>query len=123
MKNLDFKNWLKLYGQAWEDKDSRKFSALFTEDAGYYWTPFESMKQGREEIEKAFKEAVSTQSEIRFGYEVLSIENNAGICRWWCKFIRTTSGNLIKLDGIFLCEFDRKKLCKTFREWWHKEGE
>jgi len=122
MTASDFKNWLKIYGQAWEDKDSKKFVALFTEKANYHWTPFESPKAGRDEIKEAFENATSTQSEIRFGYDVLSFENNKGICSWWCKFNRTTSGNLIKLDGIFVCDFEKNNLCKLFREWWHKEG-
>ena len=119
----DYRNWLKLYGQAWEDKDSDRFVFLFTERANYYWTPFESPKLGREGIRSAFENAISTQSQIKFGYDVLTFENNQGICRWWCKFNRITTGNLIKLDGIFICEFEKNNLCKTFREWWHKEGE
>ncbi len=119
----DFKNWLKLYGQAWEDKDSKKFSDLFAESIKYYWTPFENPKEGKTGVSLAFENAVSSQIDIRFGYEVLSFENQIGIARWWCKFIRISSGDLVKLDGIFVCEFDKNNLCKTFREWWHKEGE
>lgn len=117
----DFRNWLKLYGQAWEDKDDKKFSELFTENIKYFWTPFENPEEGRAGLSLAFKSAVSTQTDIRFGYEILSFENQKGICRWWCKFVRIPTGNLIKLDGIFVCEFDKNNLCKTFREWWHKE--
>jgi hypothetical protein len=119
----DFKNWLKLYGQAWEDKDSTKLSDLFTEKIKYYWTPFESPKEGKAGVSLAFENAVSSQTDIRFGYEVLSFENQIGISRWWCKFIRISSGDLVKLDGIFICKFDKNNLCETFREWWHKEGE
>lgn len=119
----DFRNWLKLYGQAWEDKDDKRFSELFSDNVKYFWTPFEQPKEGRTEVSLAFMDAVSTQTDIRFGYEILSFENQKGICRWWCKFVNTTTNNLIKLDGIFLCEFDKNNLCKTFRKWWHKEGE
>lgn len=119
----DFKTWIKLYGQAWEDKDAKKFSDLFNKDVKYFRTPFETPKAGKEDLSLAFDSAVSTQTEIRFGYEILSFDNYSGIARWWCKFVRVPTGNLVKLDGIFFCEFDRNNLCKTFREWWHKEGE
>lgn len=123
MNGEDFKNWLKLYGQAWEDKDPKRFADLFTVDAKYFWTPFENPKLGREDIRIAFETAISTQENIKFGYDVISFAENIGICRWWCKFIRTTSQNLVKLDCIFVCEFDNSNLCKNFREWWHKDGE
>lgn len=123
MDNISFKNWLKLYRQAWEDKDPKRFSDLFSENIKYYWTPFNEPKVGKAEVCSAFENATSTQMNIKFGYDVLYFENNRGICRWWSKFIRISSGNLIMLDGIFFCEFDKNNLCKVFREWWHKDGE
>ena len=123
MEASDFKLWLKLYGQTWEDKNPERFSDLFVENAEYFRTPFEVPKRGMAETKSAFEQAVSTQQEIKFSYEILSFEKNNGICRWWCKFVSTTSQNLIRLDGILVCSFDKNNKCKTFREWWHKNNE
>lgn len=123
MNKDDFKNWLKIYGQAWEDKNSERFSELFSNESKYYWTPFEESKNGKIEIKEAFIKATQTQENIKFGYDVILFDVNKGICRWWCKFIRTSSLSGIKLDGIFICDFDKNNLCKIFREWWHKDGE
>lgn len=123
MSEKDFQNWLKSYGQAWEDKNIDKFVSLFSKNAEYYWTPFDLPKKGISEIADAVNSAVSTQSDIKFTFQVLAFANNTGICRWWCRFNRILSGSLIKLDGIFYCEFDRNHSCHIFREWWHKEGE
>lgn len=123
MSGEDFKSWLKLYGQTWQDKEPIRFSELFTFDAKYFRTPFEKAKSGREEIRAAFEAEVSTQDNIKFGYEVISFDKNIGVCRWWCKFTRISSQNLIKLDGVFICEFDKNNVCLNFREWRHKDGE
>ncbi len=83
MTITNFSNWLKLYGNAWENKDTVKFVSLFSEDANYHWTPFEEPKRDRKEIKSAFESAVSTQDGIKFHYEILSFSTNIGICRWW----------------------------------------
>lgn len=123
MIRSDFQKWLKHYGEAWEDKDTKKFSELFSEDAVYHWTPFENPQKGRKEIQSAVESAISSQGNIKFGFKILSFENNTGICNWWCRFDRISTGNHIKLNGIFVCEFNKASLCSVFREWWHKEGE
>jgi len=81
MNTNDFKYWLKLYGQAWEDKDAKRFSELFSENAKYYWTPFEEPKNGKFGIREAVENAISTQENIKFGSEILPFGNNTGICR------------------------------------------
>lgn len=123
MEKRIFEHWLKEYGRCWENKDPKSFSELFSDNARYYWTPFEEPKTGKEEIRKAVEDAISTQDGIEFGYEILSVKENTGIARWRCSFRRITTGNPIKLDGIFVVEMNEKNLCKEFREWWHKDGE
>lgn len=123
MTGEDFKNWLKLYGQAWEDKDAKRFSELFANEANYFLSPFENPLTGTLDIETAIEEKYLTQDNIKFNYQIISFAENIGVCKWWCKFIRNSTHNLIKLDGVFICEFDKNNLCKTFNEWWHKDGE
>ena len=46
----------------------------------------------------AFWDAVEGQRDIHFRYQVLSINGDLGICRWWCEFERI-SGVHVALDG------------------------
>jgi len=123
MNGTDFQNWLKQLAQSWEDKDTERFSGLFTEDARYFRTPFEDPKSGRKEIGTAINKVFSACENIKFGYEIISFSQDTGVCRWWCKFVRGVSQELIKLDGVFICEFNNNKSCKIFRKWWLTDGE
>lgn len=123
MNGDNFKNWLKLYGQAWQDKDEARFSELFSPDVKYYWTPFENPVSGKLDLQNTIKVKFLGEENISFSYDVISFDKNVGVCRWWSKFINTKSQNLTRLDSIFVCEFNKANLCKTFKAWWHKAGE
>jgi len=118
-----FKIWLKQLGQAWQDKDAKRYSELFDNNVKYFQNPFDNPKLNREEIIEALNSDFLTQENIRFGYEIVSFDKYIGVCRWWCKFTHISSQNLIKLDGVFICEFDKNNLCKIFRVWRHIDGE
>ena len=114
-------NWIAALGKAWEARDAETFSALFTDEADYYWTPFEAPKRGRREIAGAFTDAVSTQRGIRFGFELLDANAEYGLAHWWCAYERETTGAAVQIDGIMQVWLDRDGRCVEFREWWHKD--
>ena len=118
-----FESWLRDYGTAWESKDTRGFTSLFTEDALYYWTPFGEPKRGHAGIAEAFRSAVARQQDIRFSYEILSFVPERGVARWWCLLKRPTTDREVQLDGIMMVipDADEENLCKEFREWWHSD--
>lgn len=113
-----FEEWLRAYGNAWETRDADGFGALFTEDARYHWTPLDPPKRGREEIRQAFREAVSSQSEIRFSYEILSTGKPC-VALWQCSFERVPAGHEVDLDGVMVVRMSESGDCDRFREWWH----
>jgi len=115
-----FEEWLDRYGRAWERRDTAAFVSLFHPEGRYFWTPFDE-KDGREHIGSAFKNAVSTQQDIRFRHEALSVKDNVGICRWWCSFTRIASEKAVTTDGVFVVALDGAGLCTEFREWWHSK--
>jgi hypothetical protein len=123
MNGVDFKTWMKVFSQSWVDKNSAVFSNLFSIDSVYYTSPFNPPASGREEIKSSAEKLFKDQSNLKFNYEILSFENNAGICRCWCRYFSIHKENLIKLDGIFFCRFDKNNLCNSFNSWWNKEAE
>ncbi|MFQ5568594.1 MAG: nuclear transport factor 2 family protein [Rhodothermales bacterium] len=121
MDRQAFEQWVRAYGAAWEAKDTAAFTRLFTEDARYYWTPFEAPKEGRAGIAEAFERAVVTQRDIHFGYEVLAVGEQRCVARWWCTLVRMATGRTARLDGILMVEPTKESLCAVFREWWHSD--
>ena len=115
--------WLDAYGKAWEDRDARAASDLFTEDAVYQWGPFGQRLRGRVMIREAWAEAVEQQARIDFGYEVLAATARGGIARWWCSFDRADESVHRKLEGIFRLAFEDSGLCTSLEEWWNSVDE
>jgi len=110
--------WLEGYRLAWEERDAEAVIRLFAEDATYQETPFNQPMRGREAIRQYWSRAVVTyQEEIRFGFEILSVNATTGIAHWWASFVRISSKTRVNLDGVFLLTFDAAGLCREVGEW------
>ncbi len=121
MNHQAFDQWLKTYGAAWEAKDADAFTALFSDDVQYYWTPFEEPKRGRGGVAAAFNGAVANQRDIHFRYEILAVDEARCVARWWCSLKRPATDQAVRLDGIMMVEPAADGLCEVFREWWHSD--
>jgi hypothetical protein len=115
--------WLDAYGKAWEERDPAAASQLFTEDAVYQWGPFDRKLRGRVMIREAWAEAVETQQNIAFGYEVLTATARGGIVRWWVTNDAPEQNLREKAEGIFRLGFDDSGLCTSLEEWWNATDE
>jgi ketosteroid isomerase-like protein len=115
--------WLDAYGAAWERRDPEAAAELFAEDALYQWGPFGRRLRGRIMIREAWAEAVETQANVKFGYEVLAATARGGIARWWCS-MDVPSRNVRERDeGIFRLAFDDSGLCTSLEEWFNSNVE
>jgi ketosteroid isomerase-like protein len=115
--------WLDAYGRAWQDRDSQAAGDLFTEDAVYQWGPFGRRLRGRVMIREAWAEAVETQDNVEFGYEVLSASASGGIVRWWTSMDLPAQKVRHRIEGIFRLSFDDEGLCTSLEEWWNSADE
>jgi hypothetical protein len=115
--------WLDAYGRAWHDRDAEAAGELFTEDAVYQWGPFGRRLRGRVMIREAWAEAVESQDNVSFGYEVLSASARGGIVRWWSSMERPEEKVRQKIEGIFRLSFDESGLCTSLEEWWNSTDE
>lgn len=115
--------WLDDYGRAWEARDPVAASELFTEDAVYQWGPFGRKLRGRPVIREAWAEALESQRNIEFGYEVLTASGHGGIARWWCAADLPERGVRSRNEGIFRIAFDESGLCERFEEWYNSDEE
>jgi hypothetical protein len=115
-----FEEWLRRYKAAWEARDAQAAAAIFSlEGAEYYWTPLEPPKRGLTEIAQAWSEATGRQRDVRFSFNILTVNGRTGIARWQASLTRAESGQPAQLDGILLAELDDSVRCRVFREWWH----
>jgi uncharacterized protein (TIGR02246 family) len=115
----DFEAWLRGYETAWEKRDPQAAAELFTADAEYHWTPFDTPQRGRAEIAAVWDKAVSQQRDIDFRYEILAVNGANGIARWHTKLTAVPANTPVELDGILVATFGSSRQCQVFREWWH----
>ena len=120
MDRSALKTWLDSYGRAWMQRDPDAAAALYASDGTYRVTPFQEPMTGRQAIFEYWAEVARTQEQILFDYEILAVNADFGIARWWASFIRVPPGLPTKLDGIFLIALNSEGRCTSLREWWHK---
>lgn len=114
-----FDQWLAAYGQASAANDPHASTMLFAEDARYFENPFAQPVTGRRAIYDYWAAGAAGLTDKSSSHEVLGVRGNLGIARWQSRFVVKASGAAMRLDCIFLAEFDEKGLCCCFREWWH----
>lgn len=115
--------WLEGYKKAWEDRDANKAAALFTEDATYRDNPHNEPYRGRKGIRAYWSEVTADQRDVTFHSKVLTTYDGTAVAHWSAQFTSASSGATVKLDGVFLLDFDDSGLCSRLREWWHVEVE
>lgn len=113
--------WLDGYKAAWEERDADQAAALFTEDATYRVNPHNEPNKGRTGIHEYWANVTSDQRDVTFDYEVLTTYGQTAVAHWSARFTSASSGATVKLDGVFLLDFDENGLCSRLREWWHVE--
>jgi ketosteroid isomerase-like protein len=118
LEELD--RWLDAYGRAWERQDTDAFVGLFTEDALYFWGPWDEPLRGHAEIRAKTDEKVGEQENIQFGHELLAVTpDGRGIARWWVSLKVKGEDATEDNEGIFLVTLDSDGRCTDFREWWN----
>lgn len=114
-------DWLRRYGVAWEHADPAAAAELFTEDCQYFETPFSPPACGREGVLQYWSAVQEGQADVSFRFRLLAVQSSTVIAHWSASFTRRVSGSSVTLDGVFVLEFDNRGLCRTLREWWHRE--
>jgi len=117
-----FEQWMEAYGKASKENDASASSKLFAPGAKYYETPFDEPMIGRDAIYQYWNQGAQRFKDKESSYEIISLKDQLGIARWQSQFTAINSGKRLRLDCLFLVEFDENGLCSVFREWWHISG-
>lgn len=115
------RTWLEAYGRAWETRNAEAVTALFSDDATYQETPFVEPLRGLQAIAAYWSAATGSHVDVHFDYAVLALSGNQGIAHWRCSFVRPQEKASLRLDGVFVLQFDEQGQCKSLREWWHRQ--
>jgi len=117
-----FKDWLTLYGQAWQKQNPDAAARLFSVECAYYETPFAQPLQGREAIRRYWQSgAKESQTDITFSFSAPNIIGLIGYARWSATFTRVSNGKHVQIEGFLEATFEKDGTCDCFREWWHQQ--
>lgn len=122
MATISTADWVKLYGQAWEQADADLIVSLFTEDATYRTTVFRDPYIGSDGIRQYWNRGAGTQREVHviMGNPIISTGRVA--VEWWTTMIDPEKGK-ITLPGCLLLRFRSDGKCEELWEYWQtKDG-
>ncbi len=114
--------WLENYVLAWKSADPEAIGSLFSEDAQYFYTPFEEPVIGREAIVASWLEDPDQPGTFDGAYEPLVVEGSVAVANGRSRYY--TAGTAFvgaEYDNIFVLRFDEQGKCVEFREWFMKK--
>ena len=116
---MDARNFLELYGKAWERRDADLAASLFADDATYQETPFAEPLLGRDAIRAYWENATCTQQGIDFLVREPIVRGNLLVAEWGCRYTHVPTGQRRELRGVLLAELAGETV-HAFREYWHR---
>ena len=116
---MDVRSWLEAYRRAWEEKDADAAGGLFAEDATYRSNIFEDPYEGREGVRQYWRDATSTQEDVRVLMGDPFVDGERVAAEFWTTL--RSDGAEITLPGCMLLRFGPDGLCLALREYWHVE--
>lgn len=113
--------WLEKYIHAWKSYDADAIGGLFSEDARYYYGPFDEPLVGRAAIVASWLEDQDTPGQYDAHYKPLTVEGMTAVANGRSQYFSPGSKTVgAEYDNIFLIRFDAQGLCVEFREWFVK---
>lgn len=108
---------LETYGRAWATFDGDAWVGLFTEDAEYHETPFDSPLVGHNALRAYLLEAADTETDVEFTVERHWVSGNTVLAAWRASFVRSANRSHARLAGFMTLEIAPDGRVARFREW------
>jgi len=111
--------WLDKYVEAWRTYEPAQIRDLFTEDALYFYSPFDEQNpvRGREAIVSAWLEEPDAVGSWEAHYAPVAVEGNVGVAHGRTRYGRRDGRVEREFDNIFVLHFDEAGRCARFTEW------
>ena len=112
--------WLDKYVEAWRTYDPAQIGDLFSEDAVYFYSPFDEDNpvRGRDVIVADWLEEPDPEGSWEARYRALAVEGNVGVAQGRTRYLRPDGSVERQFDNIFVLHFDEAGRCAHFTEWY-----
>ena len=112
--------WLDKYVEAWRTYDPAQIGDLFSEDALYFYSPFDEHDpvRGREAIVKDWRAEPNAIGSWEARYMPVAVEDNVGVAQGRTRYLRPDGTIQREFDNIFVLHFDEAGRCARFTEWY-----
>jgi ketosteroid isomerase-like protein len=110
--------WLQDYVSAWKSYDPQAIAALFSQDAGYRYNPYDEPVRGREAIVANWLEYRDVPNTYAATYKAVAVSGNTGVAQGRSYYYEPDGKTLKReYDNIFVLQFDDDGRCADFCEW------
>lgn len=110
--------WLDKYVEAWRTYDPTQIGILFSEDALYFYSPFDDPLRGREAIVADWLKEPNATGSWEARYVPVAVESNVGVAQGRTRYFQPDGSIERDFDNIFVLHFDEAGRCKRFTEWY-----
>lgn len=111
--------WLHDYVSAWKSYDADAIRALFSENAGYRFNPFDEPVRGREEIVANWLENRDTPNTYDATYTAIAVDGLTAVAQGRTLYYKANTKTVQRqFDNIFVLQFDTEGKCADFCEWY-----
>jgi ketosteroid isomerase-like protein len=115
--------WLDRYSRAWGTYDQEEIGALFSEDAVYFYNPFDDPARGREAIVASWLEEPDEPGTYEGSYRPVLVAGDQAVARGYSRYLDTNGTVANEFDNLFLLRFDADGRCAEYREWYMEKPE
>ena len=110
--------WLQDYLSAWKSYDPDAIRALFSQDAGYRYNPYDEPVRGREAIVANWLEYRDEPNTYTAEYKPIAVDGDTAVANGQTCYYESDGKTLKKqYDNIFVLRFDSDGRCSDFCEW------
>jgi hypothetical protein len=119
MNRESLQEWLEKYVDAWRTYDQAKIGNLFSENALYFYSPWDEQNpvRGREGIVAAWLKEPDAMGSWEAHYGPVAVEGNVGVAQGRTKYFGSDGSIKRQFDNIFVLHFDDAGRCERFTEW------
>ena len=119
MNRESLQAWLEEYVEAWRTYAPEKIGKLFSENALYYYSPFDEQNpvRGREAIVAEWLKEPDPAGSWEAHYVPVAVEGNVGVAQGRTRYFAPDGSIKRQFDNIFVLHFDDAGRCERFTEW------
>lgn len=110
--------WLRDYIRAWESYDPAAIGALFSENAGYRYHPYDEPVRGRDAIIANWLENRDAPNTYKAEYTPIAVDGQVAVAQGRTHYFDSEGKFLRQFDNIFVIHFDNEGRCLDFCEWY-----